>query len=107
MVAEGLVKRFGPVAAVDGVSLTVSAGEVVGLLGPNGAGQDDHAADAGGHPDARRRARARGRPRHPRPAARRQAAPRLPVGRHAALPAPVDARGAALLRPALRAWPTR
>jgi len=39
LVAEGLVKRFGPVAAVGGVSLTVASGEVVGLLGPNGAGK--------------------------------------------------------------------
>jgi sodium transport system ATP-binding protein len=39
LVAEGLVKRFGPVTAVDGVGLAVSAGEVVGLLGPNGAGK--------------------------------------------------------------------
>jgi ABC-2 type transport system ATP-binding protein len=31
--------RFGPVVAVDHVSLSVSAGEVFGLLGPNGSGK--------------------------------------------------------------------
>src|SRR5689334_9398302 len=39
LVAEGLVKHFEGVAAVNGLSLTVHAGEVVGLLGPNGAGK--------------------------------------------------------------------
>ena len=34
-----LVKRFGKVTAVDGVSLGVVRGEVVGFLGPNGAGK--------------------------------------------------------------------
>jgi ABC-2 type transport system ATP-binding protein len=34
-----LVKRFGPLVAVDHVSFTVSRGEVLGLLGPNGAGK--------------------------------------------------------------------
>jgi ABC-2 type transport system ATP-binding protein len=37
--AEGLVKRFGHVTALAGVSLTAEAGTVLGLLGPNGAGK--------------------------------------------------------------------
>ena len=36
---DRLAKRFGPVHAVDGVSFTVSRGEVLGFLGPNGAGK--------------------------------------------------------------------
>ena len=32
-------KSFGPVVAVDGVSLAVQKGELFGLLGPNGAGK--------------------------------------------------------------------
>ncbi len=32
-------KQFGPVRAVDGLSLAVRSGEVLGLLGPNGAGK--------------------------------------------------------------------
>src|SRR5207245_7462830 len=37
--AEGLVKRFGDVVALDGVDVSVPAGTVLGLLGPNGAGK--------------------------------------------------------------------
>jgi len=37
--AEGLVKHFGDVQAVDGVDLIVPQGTVLGLLGPNGAGK--------------------------------------------------------------------
>jgi ABC-2 type transport system ATP-binding protein len=36
---EGLTKRFGDVAAVDGVDFTVPRGGVTGLLGGNGAGK--------------------------------------------------------------------
>src|SRR5580693_5474321 len=34
-----LVKRFGALTAVDGITFAVDRGEVVGFLGPNGAGK--------------------------------------------------------------------
>ncbi|MGC8491252.1 MAG: ABC transporter ATP-binding protein [Syntrophobacteraceae bacterium] len=37
--AANLVKQFGSLRAVDGVSFTLSPGECLGLLGPNGAGK--------------------------------------------------------------------
>jgi ABC-type sugar transport system ATPase subunit len=36
---ESLVKRFGAVTALDGVSLTLGKGEILGVLGDNGAGK--------------------------------------------------------------------
>jgi ABC-2 type transport system ATP-binding protein len=36
---EGLVRRFGDLTAVGGISLRVAKGEVLGFLGPNGAGK--------------------------------------------------------------------
>ncbi len=37
--AEGLMKNYGSVRAVDNVSFSIQKGEVFGLLGPNGAGK--------------------------------------------------------------------
>lgn len=37
--ASGLVKRYGDVAALDGIDLRIDRGEVFGLIGPNGAGK--------------------------------------------------------------------
>ena len=39
IMAEGLVRRFGPTEAVAGVDLQVAPGEIYGFLGPNGAGK--------------------------------------------------------------------
>ncbi|MBV8260212.1 MAG: ATP-binding cassette domain-containing protein, partial [Paraburkholderia sp.] len=39
MRGENIVKRFGAVTALDGVSLTLGRGEILGILGDNGAGK--------------------------------------------------------------------
>ncbi len=53
---EGLRRSFGRIVAVDGISLTVEKGEVLGFLGPNGAGKSTTMKMAAGflEPDAGR-----------------------------------------------------
>jgi len=36
---EGLTRRFGGTAAVDGLTLSIERGEIFGLVGPDGAGK--------------------------------------------------------------------
>lgn len=36
---SGLRKRFGPVVALDGMTFTVSPGQITGFIGPNEAGK--------------------------------------------------------------------
>jgi ABC-type branched-subunit amino acid transport system ATPase component len=53
---RGLTKRFGGLAAVSGVDLTVAEGEIVSVIGPNGAGKTTLFDLVSGHqpPDAGR-----------------------------------------------------
>ena len=36
---QGLVKRFGGVAAIDGLDFHIQRGEILGVIGPNGSGK--------------------------------------------------------------------
>lgn len=53
---QSVAKHFGGIAAVDGVSLSANAGEVVGVIGPNGSGKSTlfSLAAGGQKPDAGR-----------------------------------------------------
>ena len=39
VVIDQLTKKYGDFTALDGLSLTISSGQILGLIGPNGAGK--------------------------------------------------------------------
>jgi len=49
LVVDTVSKRFGGIQALDGVSLSVGAGEIVGIMGANGAGKTTLFAVIAGH----------------------------------------------------------
>ncbi len=49
LAVDNLVKHYGGVHAVDGVSFTVPRGSITGLIGPNGAGKSTALAVIGGY----------------------------------------------------------
>jgi ABC-2 type transport system ATP-binding protein len=51
IVVEGLVKDYGTLRAVDGISFSINEGEVFALLGPNGAGKTTTVEILEGHRD--------------------------------------------------------
>ncbi len=61
--ADSITKRFGAVTALDGVSLTLRRGEILGILGDNGAGKSTlMKVLTGFHPPTTRRLAVDGRP---------------------------------------------
>ena len=100
---SALTKRFGPILAVDRVSLQVPRGQVFGLLGPNGAGKTTTMgmllglvkANRGVFPSVRRAGRL---------VAERDAPARSDRGVAYLLPVPIGSRQSAVLPGHRRAW---
>ena len=80
--ADRLSKSFGPIRAVDDISLRVLKGEVLGFLGPNGAGKSTTMKMLTGflEPDSRHRARGCGHDVVEQPEGRKALLGYLPEG---------------------------